>query len=331
MLGALIVIAGPTATGKSGLASALAHRLHRPILNADSRQVYRHFNIGTAKPSLKEQQQIPHYLIDVCEPTQVFTVADYQEQAMAVLNQMGSLSHGNQGTVDPRVHNESTSIPSSPTPLLVGGTGLYIRSITRGLIIPKVPPHPQLRDQLTALGQGQCYALLTQVDPVAAQKIHPHDVVRTLRGLEVFYVTGKSVSAQQGESPPSFPMLQIGLDCSRDGNNGDPLVYRIQRRTEHMIKEGWVEEVIQLHQWYGSQLPLLKTLGYEEIGRYLQGKISLDEAKEQIILHTRQFAKRQRTWFRSVPLMEWFDCDRPDLLNVVWQRIEQFRTLNGIE
>ncbi|BAZ28401.1 tRNA delta(2)-isopentenylpyrophosphate transferase [Cylindrospermum sp. NIES-4074] len=292
----LIVICGATATGKSGLALALALRLGSVILSADSRQVYREFDIGTAKPTEAEQKLVPHYLIDICAPTDTMTVADYQEQAQALIAAVGV----------------------SPL-LLVGGTGLYIRSIVQGMKIPRVAPQPELRSQLESLGQTQLYAMLQQVDPVAAQKIHAHDLVRTLRALEVYYVTGCPISEQQGENPPNYPILQIGLDC-----DVEKLEKRINQRTEQMIADGLVTEVENLCQKYGADLSLLNTLGYQEIKQYLAGDISLEAAKELIVLHTRQFAKRQRTWFRPYPQIEWFDADSPDLLEQVWQRINEF-------
>jgi tRNA dimethylallyltransferase len=230
----LVVICGATATGKSGLALALAQRLDGVILSADSRQVYREFDIGTAKPTIAEQQQVPHYLIDICDPKETLTVADYQHQAQAIIA---------------KFHHQSV------LPLLVGGTGLYLRSIVRGLKIPRVPPQMGLRSQLASLGQLQCYGFLKQVDPIAAQKISPNDQVRTLRALEVFYTTGQPISRQQGENPPGYPILQIGLDCG----DLDRLTVRIQRRTEQMIAAGFVAEVAMLCERYGADLPLLNT------------------------------------------------------------------------
>lgn len=297
----LIVICGATATGKSGLALALAVRLHSVILSADSRQVYREFNIGTAKPTLAEQKLVPHYLIDICAPSNILTVADYQEQAQTLIY--------------------SPPIPPSPHPpiLLVGGTGLYIKSITRGMKIPQVAPQQELRSQLETLGHRQLYAMLQQVDPIAAQKIHHNDPVRTLRALEVFYVTGRPISEQQGENPPNYPILQIGLDC-----DSAHLTNRIAQRTEKMIADGLVTEVEYLCQKYGADLPLLNTLGYQQIKQYLAGDISLNQAKELTVLHTRQFAKRQRTWFRAYPEIEWFDVESPDLVEKVWQCVREF-------
>ncbi|MEG4515510.1 MULTISPECIES: tRNA (adenosine(37)-N6)-dimethylallyltransferase MiaA [unclassified Microcoleus] len=295
----LITICGATATGKSGVALALAGRLQSSILSADSRQVYREFDIGTAKPTAVDRTSVPHHLIDICDPTETLTVADYQQQAQKLI--------------------ADVDFPLSPPLLLVGGTGLYIKSIVRGLKIPRVGPMPELRSQLAELGQSQCYAMLQQVDRSAAEKIHLNDPVRTLRALEVFYVTGRPISEQQGENPPNYPILQIGLDCDID-----VLVDRIEQRTEQMLERGWIAEVEYLCKKYGCDLPLLNTLGYQEMKQYLAGDIKLEEAKELTILHTRQFAKRQRTWFRAYPEIEWFDVSTPDLLERVWQRVEEF-------
>ena len=296
----LITICGATATGKSGVALALAGRLQSSsILSADSRQVYREFDIGTAKPTAVDRTCVPHHLIDICDPTETMTLAEYQQQAQNLI--------------------AAVDFPVSPPLLLVGGTGLYIKSVVRGLKIPRVAPMPELRSQLAELGQSQCYAMLQQVDRSAAEKIHLNDPVRTLRALEVFYVTGRPISEQQGENPPNYPILQIGLDCPID-----VLVDRIKQRTEQMLERGWIAEVEYLCKKYGCDLPLLNTLGYQEMKQYLAGDIKLEEAKELTILHTRQFAKRQRTWFRAYPEIEWFEVSTPDLLERVWQRVQEF-------
>jgi len=295
----LITICGATGTGKSGVALVLADRLKSSILSADSRQVYREFDIGTAKPTAVDRASVPHHLIDICDPTETLTLAEYQQQAQKII--------------------ADVDFPLSPPLLLVGGTGLYIKSIVKGLKIPRVAPMPELRSQLAELGQSQCYAMLQQVDRAAAEKIHLNDSLRTLRALEVFYVTGRSISEQQGENPPNYPILQIGLDCDID-----VLVDRIKQRTEQMLERGWVAEVEYLCKKYGCDLPLLNTLGYQEMKQYLAGDITLEEAKNLTVLHTRQFAKRQRTWFRAYPEIEWFDVSAPDLLERVWQRVDEF-------
>jgi len=292
----LIVICGATATGKSGLALQLAQRLEGQILSADSRQIYRELDIGTAKPSQKEQALVPHHLLDICEPTETLTLAQYQEKAQLLIYSL-----------------------SSPL-LLVGGTGLYLKSVVKGLKIPRVSPHPLLREQLQALGQKSCYQMLSQVDPVAVTKIHANDEIRTLRALEVFYVTGQPISEQQGENPPNYPILQIGLD-------GDAIALqkRIENRVYQMIEMGLVAEVSFLINKYGWDLPLLNTLGYAEIKAYLRDNYSLKDAIAEIIIHTRQFAKRQRTWFRAYPEIKWFDATAPDLLEQVWQSYQSFK------
>lgn len=299
----LLVICGATASGKSGLAIALAAHLRAQglrttIISADSRQVYREFSIGTAKPNQFEQSQVPHRLIDICAPTETLTLAEFQ----ALANQVIQDCHRAQ----------------PPTvPLLVGGTGLYIKAIVRGMKMPRVAPQPELRQQLTTLGQILCYQLLKQLDPEAASKIHPNDQVRTVRALEVFYVSGIPMSQQQGENPPHYPILQIGLDT-------DTIDARIAQRTTQMFEQGLIEEVERLVARYGADLPLLNTLGYAEVRQYLRGEIKQAEAARLTTLHTRQFAKRQRTWFRANPAIEWFDSQAPDLTTQVSDRIEQF-------
>ncbi|PSR18497.1 tRNA (adenosine(37)-N6)-dimethylallyltransferase MiaA [filamentous cyanobacterium CCP3] len=294
----LLVIGGATATGKSALALALAQRLLGQnqggvILSADSRQVYREFDIGTAKPSARDRQQVPHYLIDICAPTETLTLAQYQHQAQSLIQ---------------RFHQ--VGIP----PLLVGGTGLYIDAVVKGLRIPPVAPQPELRRQLAALGQPHCYSLLKRLDAIAAQRIHANDSVRTIRALEVYYVTGQPLSALQGEAPPDYPVLYLGLD-------GDPLSLerRIAQRTGDMVAAGLVEEVTTLVETYGADLPLLQTLGYAELLPYLRGDCSLAAAVDDIVLHTRQFAKRQRTWFRNRATVQWFDADAKHLVDQVWE------------
>lgn len=289
----LIVICGETGIGKSSLALALAQVWQTVLISADSRQVYRDFDIGTAKPSPADRALVPHFLIDYCDPRHTLTLGDYQHQAQGVIAQYQA-----QGI----------------TPILVGGTGLYIKSITQGMAMPRVPPHPQLRSSLESLGQRHCYDLLHQVDPRATARIHPHDAVRTLRALEVFYATGKPMSEQQGETPPTYPILQIGLTYSdRHG-----FQQRLRDRVQGMWRQGFVEEVRMLQQKYGQDLPLLKTLGYAEVSRFLAGEISEMEAQDLTLRHTLQFAKRQRTWFRGVPTLKWLPIDEGlDLVRVV--------------
>jgi tRNA dimethylallyltransferase len=295
----LIVICGATATGKSDLALNCAERLNLPILSADSRQVYQEFDIGTAKPTPADQARVPHALIDICPPTDLLTAAQYQEKAQDLI-----ASHHAAGV----------------TPILVGGTGLYIQSIVQGLKIPRVPPQGKLRAQLESFSQCERHQWLKQVDPTSAAKIHPNDSVRTLRALEVYYATGQPLSAQQRANPPSYSILQVGLEVA------DQTAYtnRIQQRTQQMLRQGWVEEVRAIILKYGRELPLLQTLGYAEIQSYICEAVSLDEAVAQIVLRTRQFAKRQRTWFRADPSILWFDTMGSHFNQNLWTYIENW-------
>jgi tRNA dimethylallyltransferase len=186
------------------------------------------------------------------------------------------------------------------------------------LIIPRVAPQPALREQLAAIGQAQSYQWLQQVDPDAATRIHSHDQTRTLRALEVYYVTGKPLSQQQGRNPPTYPILQIGLDC-------EDLTSRIQSRTEQMLAQGWLAEVDSLSRRYGADLPLLQTLGYRELMQHLAGELTLTEASTAIVLHTRQFAKRQRTWFRAQPEIHWLDANSTSISYEIGQWVKKWQ------
>jgi tRNA dimethylallyltransferase len=295
----LIVICGATATGKSGLAISIAQRLNSEILSADSRQIYRDFNVATATVSSEELALVPHHFVSTSDPNYTVTVAGYQAEAQDLIDRLQQ---------------------QNKVPLLVGGTGLYIKSVVKGMKMPRVAADEELRSQLTNLGQVQCYQLLQQVDPQAASKIYANDPRRTIRALEVYYVTGRSISSQQGEYPPSYPILQIGLDCE----NLDILAHRIEYRAQQMIELGWEDEVRYLGNKYGWDLPLLKTLGYAQMRQHLEGEISLTEAIDLTTLLTRQFAKRQRTWFKAIPGIEWFDSNDPILLDRVWTRVQEF-------
>ncbi len=295
------MISGPTATGKTALGIALAQKLDSVIINADSRQVYRELDIGTAKPTPLQQAQVPHYLMDWVAPTRPVTVAQYQREAQGVIAQM-------QGR--------------GKIPLLVGGSGLYVQAVTRGLCIPPVAPQPELRQQLSTYSQRERYEWLQQIDPASASKIHPHDPVRTLRALEVYYVTGTPLSQLQGQKIPDYPVLYLYLDSQQ-------LPHRIRQRTRKMLALGLVAETQQLQVKYGADLPLLKTLGYQEISQYLAGDYSLETAEELIIKHTCQLVKRQRTWFRAQTGLVFINSDRADLITYTWEKVQEFLTAIG--
>jgi tRNA dimethylallyltransferase len=287
----LVAIVGPTAVGKTALALRLANHLAVEVVSADSRQVYRFMDIGTAKPSARERQQVRHHLIDVVDPDEVFTLVQYQELAYSA-------------TDDVHVRDR--------LPLLVGGTGLYVAAVLEGLGIPRVPPDPELRGQLEAEADAQgCEVLherLRELDPRAAERIDARNVRRVIRALEVCIRTGKPISSLQAKSPPPYRILRIGLTMPRK-----PLYVRIDERVDRMMSAGLLEEVQSLvERGYGLELPSMSGLGYRQIGMYLRGEVSLDEAIALIKRHTRRFARRQTNWFRSDDTrITWFDVSEP--------------------
>ena len=266
----VIVLLGPTASGKTDLAIALAQALDLAVLNVDSRQLYRQMDVGTAKPTAAQRGQARHELLDLRDPDQPINLQEFRAIAEAQLN---------------------AELASKPLALLAGGSGLYLQALTQGLEPPAVPPQPQLRAQLAALGQPLCHQLLRQGDPAAAARIAPADAVRTQRALEVLYATGRPLSSQQGATPPPWRVLELGL-------NPTDLTGRIASRTRGLFAAGLVAETEALIERYGAGLPLLNTIGYAEAKQQLAGELSETEAIALCEQRTRQFAKRQRTWFR---------------------------------
>jgi tRNA dimethylallyltransferase len=275
----VIVLLGPTASGKTDLAIALAQALDLAVLNVDSRQLYRQMDVGTAKPTAAQRGQARHELLDLRDPDQPINLQEFRAIAEAQLN--GELAR-------------------KPLALLAGGSGLYLQALTQGLEPPAVPPQPQLRAQLAALGQPLCHQLLRQGDPVAAARIAPADAVRTQRALEVLYATGRTLSSQQGATPPPWRVLELGL-------NPTDLTARIASRTRGLFAAGLVAETESLIERYGAELPLLNTIGYAEAKQQLAGELSETESIPLCEQRTRQFAKRQRTWFRRRHAPTWLE------------------------
>ena len=273
----VVALVGPTASGKTALALELAEHFQLEILNIDSRQLYREMDIGTAKPTAEQQQRVTHHLLDLRSPDQPITLQEFQQEAAAAVSQV---------------------LQDRGVAFLAGGSGLYLKALTQGLQPPAVPPQAELRRQLKALGQANCHQLLQQSDPQAAAKIAPADAVRTQRALEVLYASGKPMSEQQSANPPPWRVLEIGL-------NPEELRSRIAQRTQQIYREGLVAETQQLSQRYGSDLPMLKTIGYGEALEVLQGERSEAEAIATTTRRTQQFAKRQRTWFRRQHNPHW--------------------------
>ncbi len=273
----MVVIVGPTAVGKTRLALRLAGGLGAEIVSADSRQVYRGMDIGTDKPTAEERQRVPHHLVDIVDPDEEFTLARYQDIAYAAIDDM---------------------LTRDRVPLLVGGTGLYIKAVVEGWSIPRVRPNEALRAELyreaEVEGGMALHDRLRQVDPVAAEKIDWRNVRRVIRALEVYLETGRPISELQRRKPPPYRVLQIGLTMERAA-----LYQRIDQRVDRMIERGLVEEVRGLvEQGYGYELPAMSGLGYRQVGCYLRGEISLEEAIRLIKRDTRRFVRQQYDWFR---------------------------------
>jgi tRNA dimethylallyltransferase len=286
----LLVIAGPTAVGKTALSLQIARDFEVEIISADSRQIYRYCDIGTAKPTPAEQAVAPHHLIDVADPDEIFGLAEFQAQAYILIGAI---------------------LQRRRLPLLVGGTGQWVRAVIEGWQAPRVSPDPALRAALEAkaqeMGIDAFHAQLAAVDPEAAQKIDPRNVRRVIRALEVYQKTGVPFSQQQRKQPPDYHILQIGLTMPRE-----QLYERVDRRIELMMAQGLLEEVERLVKLgYGWDKPAMLGLGYRQIGQYLRGEVSLEQAVALIKKETRRYIRQQYNWFRlSDPQIHWFDLSQ---------------------
>jgi tRNA dimethylallyltransferase len=284
----LVVIVGPTAAGKTDAAIRLAERLDGEIISADSRLFYRGMDIGTAKPTAAERRGVPHHLIDVADPDETWSLAVFQEHARRAI--AGVLARGR-------------------LPLLVGGTGQYVRAVVQGWQPPAVQPDPRLRraleDWAGEIGGDALHARLASIDPAAAQAIDPRNRRRTVRALEVILATGQRFSAQRRMEASPYCLLTLGLNRPR------PELYaRIDARIDAMLAAGLVEEVRGLlAQGTSPDLPALSAIGYREMIDHLQGKQTLDEAVTQIRRNTRIYVRRQANWFKpDDPTIRWFEA-----------------------
>ena len=282
----LIIILGPTAVGKTALSITLAQRLGGEIVSADSRLLYQGMNIGTAKPTVAEMKGIPHYLIDVAKPDEVWSLGVYQREAYRVIDQIHLHGH---------------------LPFLVGGTGQYIRSIIEGWRIPPQRPDYALRDAVThwaeIIGPEGLHRRLESIDPAAASKIDYRNLRRTVRALEVIFKTGERFSDLRQKQSPRYSPLILGIERPRE-----ILYQRVDQRIDAMIEAGLIQEVQGLlDAGYAPELPTMSAIGYGEVIRYLRGEISLDEAITLIQRNTRVFVRRQANWFKpDDPRIRWF-------------------------
>lgn len=287
----LVVILGPTGVGKSEVAIGAALDVNGEIVNADSQLVYRHMDVGTAKPPLAARKGVPHHLIDIIDPDEDFNAARYRELALAAIGDIAARDR---------------------KAIVCGGSGLYLRALLQGLFVGPGKDkaiRERLEAEADASGLGALHTRLREIDAEAGLRIHPNDRHRIVRALEVYEVTGKTISEWQTEhgfQERAFDVLKIGLNRERKA-----LYDLIDRRTHEMIAAGLVGEVERLlEQGYGLDLPALQSIGYRQIGLYLRGEVTLEEAIALIKRDSRHLAKRQLTWFRADKEIHWYDMER---------------------
>ena len=286
--------------GKTALSLELASRLDGEIISADSRLFYLGMDIGTAKPTPVEQAGIPHHLIDICQPDETVSLGQYQRLAYSKIEQV--------------MHN-------GRLPILVGGTGQYVKAVVEGWGIPEVAPQPHLRAALAALGQAELARWLQLLDPTAAARLDSRNVRRVIRALEVTLVAGRPISELQRKKPPPYQILIIGLFRERG-----ELYARIDDRVDEMMAAGLLAELKDLRKaGYGRDLPAMSGLGYKQLWAYLENELTLADAVERIKFETHRFVRHQATWFRrDDPTINWFEAGREDLLTAVMQTINDW-------
>ena len=302
----VIAVTGPTASGKSELGLRLAKELDGEVICMDSMQIYRGMDIGTAKPTLQEQQEVRHHMLDLAEPAASYAVADYAADAESVIKDV--------------VHR-------GKLPILVGGTGLYLKALMHGLSLGGAGGDETIRARLNEIaaqpdGKSVLHRRLMEVDPVSAAKLHPNDIRRVVRALEVFELTGVPISAQkQQEQQGAFDVLPLAIDLPRE-----ILYTRIERRVHLMMEQGLLNEVKELlHRGVTPQMQSMQGIGYKELIPAIQGGVSVEEAMWQIILNTRHYAKRQCTWLRTEPRTVWIGEDAQNRLSSAMKHIDAFR------
>ena len=306
----LIVLTGPTAVGKTSLSIALARAVEGEIISADSMQVYKHMDIGSAKIKKEEMEGIPHYLIDVLEPDEEFHVVRFQEMAQEAMKEIYS---------------------KGKIPILTGGTGFYIQAVVKDIDFSQDTEKSSVRERLENLAQEKggeyLHELLAQRDPESAEKIHPNNIKRVIRALEYYELTGEKISLhneREGEKVSPYNTAYFVLNDHRER-----LYERIDRRVDQMLDEGLVEEVRRLAQMgYTRDMVSMQGLGYKEILAYLEGEYSLEEAVYVLKRDTRHFAKRQLTWFRREKDVIWvnkpdFDYDDKKILEYILENCKK--------
>ena len=276
----VVAVVGATASGKTAYAVELAKQINGEIISADSRLVYKGMNIGTAKPALDEMQGIPHYMVDIVEPDINYSAGLYAKEAKKHVNDI--LSRGK-------------------IPIVAGGTGLYFRILLENYDLPDVEPDYKLREELAELSFDELYEVLAKLDKNAVNKIERNDKKKIIRYIEIVKLTGLPISKACGKNDNNeFDIEWIGLNFPRE-----ELYERINKRVDFMIEQGLVEETKYLLKKYGRIPNIIDTIGYKEIISYLDGELTLDEAKDKLKQNTRNYAKRQLTWFRKNENINW--------------------------
>ena len=301
----LIILLGPTAVGKTELSINLAKKINAEIISADSMQIYKEMDIGTAKVSEKIRKKIPHHMIDIIKPSEDFSVADYQEYVDDIIPQI---------------------IENGKIPLMVGGTGLYINAVVEGFMLPDMEPDYDLRSELREKaeknGNEFVHDILKDIDPPLAEKLHPNDLRRVIRGIEIYELTGKTKSyykKRQEMKDDRYKTLKIGLKRDRE-----KLYERINNRVEKMIKNGLVDEVKNLEKKYNLSQTSVQGLGYKEILSYLNDDLDLEEAKRIIKRDSRHYAKKQLSFFKRDDNINWFNlshCSQDEVLTKTFKFI----------
>ena len=287
----VIAVAGPTASGKTALAVEIAKYLDTEIISADSRQIFKEFDIATAKPTQQEMQGIKHHLIDVVNPDEEFTVADFSDSASKVMEKL---------------------FKQNKIPVVAGGTGLYFRILLENYDMPRVSPNKELREELKNLekerGAEALYNMLKELDPVLAEKMHPNNTVKIIRAIEVCKTLNIPMSQAQKKKAPLYDIIWLGLG-HLNGADRQFLYDRIDKRVDIMLEKGLEQEARVMFEKYGNLQLLFDTIGYKEFFGYSNGQISYDEMKDSIKQNTRRYAKRQLTWFRKNKEITWFDIE----------------------
>jgi tRNA dimethylallyltransferase len=275
----VIAIVGATASGKTTYSIDLAKKIDGEIISADSRLVYKGFDIGTAKPTKEEQSGIPHYMIDIVEPEFDYSAGLYKKQSTKLIKEIAQ---------------------KGKTPIIVGGTGLYIDILLKNYDLPEIEPNKDLRAKLKQLSKDELHKKLSYLDPKASEIIDPNDGKKIIRAIEIIKTTGKTLAESRGINESEFDIEWIGKNFDRK-----TLYSRIDKRVDIMIEMGLVEETKKLLEKHGAIPNLINTIGYREIYSYLTNQLSLDEAIELLKKNTRNYAKRQLTWFRKNDQIKW--------------------------